>query len=225
MLWNYQICNPYRNNATRVTIPLALEILYGVLVAQFQAKYASAFSMPVSSLSSSLQTAVYDLESVSTDYPLNLNLPEQILPGQALFMTSASAGTTVRYGGSWQKVAARIASRAKSSSMLPESVRMTITQSGCNQDAPSNTWILREYPYLSMLIDEKQHCCASACIWLLESIAITPTNGLLDPCCDKCNKYNCDPFNATAVAAIEHQTRIEVPALLDEYATVVTVQV
>jgi hypothetical protein len=68
-----------------------------------------------------------------------------------------------------------------------------------------------------------QHCCASACVYLLEAIQVLPSSLLLDPCCKACNRWNCLAQNAQVTAAIDLRTRIAVPSMLDGYATIVSI--
>lgn len=226
VLWNYEVCNPSFNNATHAHIPVALEALYGILVAQFQAKHSSSLSVASSALRPVAMKAFVKLQRVSQTFPLNLKFPKQILPSETLLVAanSSSMGSngSARFvgRGSWTS---RHVLRTDPDETLNSEIRMT--QQLCDAQAPPNTWLLRQYPFMDQFVDQNQNCCASACVWLLESIAITPTGGLLDPCCERCNKYNCNPFDAIVKAAIELQTRIEVPALLNGYASIVRINV
>ncbi len=87
--------------------------------------------------------------------------------------------------------------------------------------APPTVWVLREYPsYAGTPTAADQHCCAAACVSLIESIQITKTVNLVDSCCIACNRHSCNEEGTPGTDQMKSLSEVEVPSLLNGLAAV-----
>jgi hypothetical protein len=213
VLHNLRVCDPIHNSIHVAEIPQALESLYGEMFANYVTRNRAGLAMTPEPISARRQRAISDIGNTCVSWPIDLEFPDRLLPWPSLVgaVTIPTSSSRILIPG------------PNNSSEIDPTARQSYNVSrSCNTPGnPPNMWTSREFKHTG-LVHADQHCCASACTYLLAAISIVPSNSLLDPCCQACNKFNCQPQNAEVTAALNLRTRIEVPALLDGYASIVT---
>jgi hypothetical protein len=224
VMLQYQKCNAFNNDGT-VNIPIAIESLYGYVVAKLFAKHSNIWT-PRTKVAEDAEPEISKIRSKAVtalvDQPFQLSLelsPNSLQAYRPEVYVSAGSLNSGRM------VVRRL--KAVESANALNTVRSAsdpTSSDECNIDSQHGTWEYLPNSFTPMS-NSHQKCCAAACNALLTTIGVSPTALMQNTCCSSCNKYNCAPATSQSSAAVALMTVVAVPSLLNAYVTTVTLNV
>lgn len=159
VIHNYHVCAPSSNPVGTSTIPIALEVFYGIVTAFTQAKYSNSANATAAELSDNGVSSITLLCASASSYPVDYALPDSLVITSTVALSSAVevSGDPVR-----QVYSSRQGSqpRSKYPNSLPGVSRVAYDPAyDCTDGGTTASWTGREFHVTAVHAD--QHCCAA----------------------------------------------------------------
>jgi hypothetical protein len=218
LLLQYKTCRD-RNVDGTVDIPIAIESLYGYIVAKLAAKHASKWT-PRANIAIAAEISIASTRALAVNalvdrpFPLIYELSSNMLQTyQPSVFSDNSIEMSARQG---------VESGASQLSFLQRSATDPGTTEDCNLEALTETW-----QYIPQAFDPManaaERCCATSCHGGLVTVGDSPTGPMRSACCMECNKFSCDVATSDIKSAVSLMTTLQVPSPSNGIITAVSI--